>query len=364
MTAWAACLYYKEKAPLKLITAFAIIGFRVFSKQDMSSFIMSYQRSHQRQSVLIAIGGNALYDKKSGDNVSEAMVEEVCKHIVAAYRQGYLPVITFGNGPQVGNLLDMAETSAKLFETPIPLDTCVAWTQGEIGYAISMALSRQLRASDINVPVVAVNTTVEVDPCDPAFEKPSKPVGRFITMEEAQLLYEKRGWVVGPDANRGYRRLVPSPRPKRILEADAIAAMIGQGVIVLCCGGGGIPVGRNPETDAWQGLEAVIDKDYTSCLIAKTLGIENVIISTEVENVYLNFGGPDQQPLYRLTLAEARQYQNEGHFSAGSMGPKVAALMDYVEAGSGKARRAFITSLEKVQEALMGKAGTEIYCGD
>lgn len=308
------------------------------------------------ESVLIAIGGNALYDKKSGNNLSPTMVTEVCRRIVEVVQSGYLPVITFGNGPQVGNLLDMAETSARLFETPVTLDTCVSWTQGEIGYWLTRELTKQLLEAGIQSPIMAVNTLVEVNPDDPAFQKPSKPVGKFIDAEEAQRLYEERGWIVGPDANRGYRRLVPSPRPLRILEADPIQHLIQHEFIVMCCGGGGIPVYL--KDGVFQGIEAVIDKDFTSCLLAKTLNIENLIICTEVENVYLNFGKPDQMALRRLSLSEAEQYQQEGHFGAGSMGPKVAAMIDYVQHGG---KRAFITSLEKVVEALAGKAGTEIH---
>ncbi len=310
------------------------------------------------ESVLIAIGGNALYDKKSGNNLCPKMVEAVCQRIVQVFQSGYLPVVTFGNGPQVGNLLDMAETSARLFETPVTLDTCVSWTQGEIGYWLARELTRQLQAAQCPRTVMAVNTMVEVDPADPAFQKPSKPVGRFISADEAQRLYEERGWIVGPDANRGYRRMVPSPRPLRIVEAEAIRELIAQGVITLCCGGGGIPV--YVKDGVFQGIEAVIDKDFTSCLLAKTLKIENLIICTEVENVYLHFGEPNQTALRRLSLAEAEQYQAEGHFGAGSMGPKVAAMIDYVRHGG---KRAFITSLEKVVEALAGQAGTEIHAG-
>ncbi len=308
------------------------------------------------ESVLIAIGGNALYDKKTGNNLSPAMVTEVCSRIVEVYLQGYLPVITFGNGPQVGNLLDMAETSARLFESPVTLDVCVSWTQGEIGYWLSRELTRQLLARGINKPIMALNTLVEVNPDDPAFQKPSKPVGKFISAEEAQQLYEERGWIIGPDANRGYRRLVPSPRPLRIVEAEAIQALIDNRFMVLCCGGGGIPVYL--KDGVFQGLEAVIDKDFTSCLLAKTLKIENLIICTEVENVCLNFGTPQQQALHRISVAEAEGYMEEGHFGAGSMGPKVAAMIDYVRHGG---KRAFITSLDKVVDALAGKAGTEIH---
>ncbi len=308
------------------------------------------------ESVLVAIGGNALYDKQSGDNLSTAMVTEVCTRVLEILALGYLPVVTFGNGPQVGNLLDMAETSARLFSTPVTLDTCVSWTQGEIGYWLTRELRRQLLASGNETPVMAVNTLVEVNPDDPAFAKPSKPVGKFINAEEAQLLYEQRGWIIGPDANRGYRRMVPSPRPLRILEAEPIRKLIEQGCLVLCCGGGGIPVYQ--KDGVLQGIEAVIDKDYTSCLLAKTLSIENLIICTEVENVYLNFGKPEQEVLRRLPLPEAERYQAEGHFGAGSMGPKMAAMIDYVHHGG---KRAFITSLEKTVDALSGKAGTEIY---
>jgi carbamate kinase len=311
------------------------------------------------ESVLIAIGGNALYDKRSGNNLAPEMVATVCQKVVEVYQQGYLPVVTFGNGPQVGNLLDMAETSVRLFSSPVTLDVCVSWTQGEIGYWLSRELTRQFLAKGIQVPVMAVNTLVEVDPADPAFQKPTKPVGKFIDAEEAQRLYEERGWIVGPDANRGYRRLVPSPRPLRILEAEPVGNLIAQGVITLCCGGGGIPVYQ--KNGVLQGIEAVIDKDFTSCLLAKTLKIDNLIICTEVENVYLNFGKPEQTALRRLSLAEAMQYLEDGHFGAGSMGPKVAAMIDYVQHGG---KRAIITSLEKVTEALAGRAGTEIHADE
>jgi carbamate kinase len=250
----------------------------------------------------------------------------------------------------------MAETSARMFKDPITLDICVSWTQAEIGYSLTREIQSQLRAAGIDMPVIAVNTMVEVDPKDPAFEKPSKPVGRFISPEEAQRLYLERGWLVGPDANRGYRRLVPSPMPLRIHEAQSIGALIDQNIITLCCGGGGIPFYY--KDNVIQGLEAVIDKDYTSCLIAKTLGIENLIICTEVENIYLNFGQPDQVALRRVPLHEAETYIAEGHFSAGSMLPKVAALVDYIKHGG---QRAFITSIPKMTEALAGQAGTEIY---
>ncbi len=306
--------------------------------------------------VLIAIGGNAIYDKAGGNNLDRKLVQEVCRNIVDVVRRGYLPVITFGNGPQVGNLLDMAETSARMFSEEITLETCVSWTQGQIGYWLSNELSTQLIRAGLEYTVMATITTVEVDPDDPAFEHPTKPIGKFISPEVAQRLYEERGWLVGPDANRGYRRIVPSPMPLRIIEAGAIDRLISQNTITLCCGGGGVPVFRTPE--GIRGIEAVIDKDYTSCLLAKTLKIENLIICTEVENVFLNFGTPEQKALGRLSIEEARRYMEEGHFSAGSMGPKIAAMIDYVESGG---ERAFITSIPSMSQALDGEIGTEIH---
>jgi carbamate kinase len=307
--------------------------------------------------VLVAIGGNALYDKSQGNNLHDPFVKTICAKLVEVVRAGYQPVITFGNGPQVGNLYDMAETSVRLFPEPVTLDTCVSWTQGEIGYRLARELQSQLSSAGFERTVVAVNTTAVVSPEDAAFQKPTKPVGRFISPEEAELLYNERGWIIGPDANRGYRRMVPSPRPLEILEADAIERMVAAGVIVLCCGGGGIPVAWT-EAGRLRGIEAVIDKDYTSCLLAKTLQLENLVICTEVQNICLHFGTPQQTPLRQVTVAQAKQYLGEGHFPPGSMGPKVAAMIDYLEHGG---RRAFITDLESLVAALQGQAGTEIH---
>lgn len=309
--------------------------------------------------VLIAIGGNALYDKATGSNLDAAKVTTVCENVVAVLKAGYIPIITYGNGPQVGNLLNMSETATGEHGPPTTLDTCVAWTQGEIGFRLRAELSRQLRLNGLDALVMAVITTVEVDPKDPAFQNPSKPVGRFLDQAEAERLAQERGWVVGEDSNRGYRRRVPSPRPKRILELEATGRLIKNGVITFCCGGGGIPVWE--QNGFLYGIEAVIDKDYTSCLLAKGLGIENLIICTEVETMYLNFGKPDQTPLRRVSLAEAERYLKAGHFAAGSMGPKVEALVDYLRHGG---KRAFITNLENVTSALAGDRGTEIYVSE
>lgn len=311
------------------------------------------------QRILIAIGGNALYDKEGGNNLHPAQVETICDHIVDVTRQGYLPVITFGNGPQVGNLLDMAETSARLFSSRVTLETCVAWTQGQMGYWLANTLSTRLIRAGLPHTVMATITSVEVDPNDPAFQHPSKPIGKFITPEIAQKLYEERGWHVGPDACRGYRRLVPSPRPKAILEIRALKTLVDQGVIVLCCGGGGVPVVR---TDSGlKGVEAVIDKDYASCLLATSLGIERLVICTDVRHVYLDYGTPQARTLGQVASADARRYLAEGQFSSGSMGPKVEALLDYLDAGG---EQALITSLDSLSEALAGRTGTRFVRGE
>jgi carbamate kinase len=307
------------------------------------------------ETLLIAVGGNALYDKATGNNLDQHQLDVVCQRIAGAIKLNFLPVITFGNGPQVGNLLDMAETSARMFKDPVTLDTCVSWTQGEIGYRLQQTLHNHIVKA--NLPprtIMAVNTTVAVDPADPAMLAPSKPIGRFISPEEAQQLYEERGWIIGPDANRGYRRLVPSPRPKRIIEAPAIKALVAAGHIVLCGGGGGVPV-KIATDDTITGVEAVIDKDFTSCLLAQTLGIDNVLICTEVEHVYLHYGQPQQQALGDVTLSEARQHSADGQFAAGSMGPKVTAMIDFLANGG---KRAMITNLDNLERALKGETGT------
>ena len=307
------------------------------------------------ETLLIAVGGNALYDKATGNNLDQQQLDVVCHRITEAVKLGFLPIVTFGNGPQVGNLLDMAETSARMFKDPVTLDTCVAWTQGEIGYRLQQTLHNHMAQAGLPPrTVVAINTTVEVDPEDPAMLAPSKPIGRFISPEEAQQLYEQRGWIIGPDANRGYRRLVPSPRPQRIVEAKAIKGLVDAGHIVLCGGGGGVPV-KTTNGNLLSGVEAVIDKDFTSCLLAQTLNIDNVLICTEVEFVYLHFGKPEQQALRDVTLSEARQYMADGHFAAGSMGPKVAAMIDFLAQGG---KRAMITNLDNLERALQGETGT------
>ena len=319
------------------------------------------QGSNPPQRVLIAIGGNALYDKHSGVLVDTRVLETLARDLVAIIQAGYSPVITFGNGPQVGQLLDMAETSVRMFARPVTLDTCVAWTQGEIGYKLLNILQNKIWQAKLPHTVLSVQTSVVVNPDDPAFQNPTKPIGRFITPEEADQLYVERGWIIGPDSNRGYRRMVPSPKPQRVLEMAALIPLIQDPhVIPLCGGGGGVPVfiddtGIHP-------IEAVVDKDYTSCVLAKSLNIPNLLICTEVDAVYLHYGQPEQVALRTVTLSEAEKYMAQGHFSAGSMGPKVAALLDYLRISDNDTipiiKRAMIGSVETMLQTLLGKAGT------
>ena len=306
------------------------------------------------KTLLIAIGGNALFDATDGNNINPTQIGAVCDEIIQVIDQGYLPVITFGNGPQVGNLLEMSEQYTLPPKWPIPLDVCVAWTQAEIGYELTKQLSNRLAQRKLPIGnVLAVNSTVVVSAEDPAFLNATKFVGNFYPESAARTLSEERGWEMKPDSNRGYRRVVPSPKPLRVLEETAIRTLIEQGNIVMCGGGGGIPVAE--EDGLLRGVEAVIDKDYTACLLATRLGIEEVVICTAIDQAYLNFGTPEQTPLDIVTVTQARIYLADGQFPPGSMGPKVEALLRFVEQGG---NRATLTRLERLNEALAGQTGT------
>ncbi len=307
------------------------------------------------KTVLIAVGGNALFDKEGTNNIDPRKLQVVCTQIVSVIQMGYQPVVTFGNGPQVGNLLEMAEQYTKPPAWPIPLDVCVAWTQGEIGYFLSKALYNDLQAYNVQMPVMAINTTVVVDPQDPAFINATKPVGNFFTRAQAEQMAEERGWQMKQDADRGYRRVVPSPKPQQIIEEEPIRQLVAGGCVILCGGGGGIPVAM--EDGMLRGVEAVIDKDYTTCLLGKRLGIETLIICTEIDNLYLNYGTPQQEPIQTLTTKDAKRHLVDGQFPPGSMGPKIEALLDFIEQGG---KSAILCKLETLKEALKGQAGTKI----
>ena len=307
--------------------------------------------------IVIALGGNAL---QSGDTepTAEAQLEVVkktCEQIAEISRRGYEMAVVHGNGPQVGRILLASET-AKDTVPPMPFDVCGAMSQGYIGYHIQQALKYALNARNRNYPVVSLTTQVIVDRRDPAFRNPTKPIGPFYTAEEAGKLEQEKGYVMREDAGRGWRRVVPSPLPQKIVEIGAVR-LLWDHAIVITCGGGGVPVVENPD-GTLEGVAAVIDKDFAAELLAEEVGADALLILTEVEKVAIRFGKPDQEDLGHLNLAEAARYAEEGQFGVGSMLPKVEAAMKFVRNNPG--RKAIITSLDKCLDALDGKTGTVI----
>ncbi|MCD6086782.1 MAG: carbamate kinase [Candidatus Hydrothermae bacterium] len=310
--------------------------------------------------AVVAIGGNSLIKDKSHQTVEDQYeaVKETAVHIADLIESGFNVVITHGNGPQVGFILLRSEIAKKVINLhPVPLDACGADTQGAIGYAIQRALRNEFRKRGKEKDVVTVVTMVVVDKNDPAFQNPSKPIGPFYTEEEAKEKIEAEKWIMKEDAGRGWRRVVPSPIPRKIVEINAIKTLVEKGFVVVGVGGGGIPVIEDDENGQIVGVEAVIDKDYASSLLARELGADYFIISTAVEKVYLNFGTPDQKPIDRMTLEEARKYLKEGHFKEGSMAPKIRAVIEFLEAGG---EAAIITSPESIVRAIKGETGTWI----
>ncbi len=308
------------------------------------------------KSAVIAIGGNAIQGPKEKPTaeVMRKNLETTASYLVEAL-DGMNVVITHGNGPQVGNLL-VQQDLAKEKLPPLPLDLNDAYTQGMLGYLIVQALENQLAKKKIERKSAALVTQVVVDKEDPAFKNPTKPVGPFYSAEEAEKLSREKGWKIKEDAGRGYRRVVPSPQPLDVVEKDLVKQLIEQGVITVTVGGGGIPVVRK-EDGTIEGVEAVIDKDRASSLLARILDVDIFVILTGVEKVYVNFGKPNQKALDRVTISEASKLMEEGHFPAGSMGPKIESAIAFVKATN---RQCVITSLEKVSEALEGKSGTFI----
>jgi carbamate kinase len=307
--------------------------------------------------VMLAIGGNSLIKDKNHIALSwqYETLKETVKYIVDLIAEGLNMVITHGNGPQVGFIYRRGELGRH--ELPlIPLDICGADTQGAIGYMIQKALLNEFRKRGIAKKVTTVVTQTIVDRNDPSFEHPTKPIGSFMLEKEALANEKKLGWHVVEDAGRGFRRVVPSPIPKEIIELDVIRLLVESGYIVIATGGGGIPVIRNEQGDI-EGVEAVIDKDLGSSLLARNLGADTFIILTAVDAVYLNFGKEYQKPVSRATLSEIRQYMAEGHFKPGSMRPKIEAIIQFLEGGGSKA---IITSPKNLLRAIKGEAGTTI----
>ncbi len=306
--------------------------------------------------IVIAVGGNSLIRAGQRGTIDEqrenAQVTAECIAEVAA--SGHEIVVTHGNGPQVGSQLLRSEAAAAQTYT-VPLDVCVAMTQGEIGFSLQNCLQASLRKRNIHRPVVTVVTQVVVDLSDPAFERPTKPVGPFYSRDVAEQKRRDLHWNIVEDAARGYRRVVASPLPLDIVELEVIQDLISRDVIVIAVGGGGIPVVR--DGDSYRGVEAVIDKDRASALLAAKLKFERFIISTEVEQVYLNFRKPGQTALKSITTADAERYLAEGHFSEGSMKPKVEAALDFLSAGG---HHVIITDPAHLASSLDGSTGTHI----
>lgn len=307
--------------------------------------------------AVVAVGGNSLIKDKAHQTVPDqyAAAEESMARIADMIEAGWDVVITHGNGPQVGFILRRTELALHELH-PVPLDYCGADTQGAIGYMFQRALYNEFRKRGLAKQAATVITQALVDRNDPAFKNPSKPIGSFMDEGTASKHSQADGWAVVEDAGRGWRRVVPSPLPKRIIERDAIETLIRAGYVVISNGGGGIPVVEDAEGNL-LGVEAVIDKDFGAALIATSIKAEMFLITTAVEKVALHYNKPDQRWLDRMTLAEARQYLAEGHFAKGSMEPKIQAIIGYLEGGG---REALITDPENIGRAMAGETGTRI----
>ncbi len=307
--------------------------------------------------AVVAVGGNALIKDKTHKTVQDqfACAKDTMTHIVDMIEKGWDVVVTHGNGPQVGFILRRSELAKDVLHE-VPLDYCGADTQGAIGYMFQMALHNEFKKRGIDKHAATVVTQTVVDKKDPAFENPTKPIGTFMEEDEAKNRMDHDGWTVVEDAGRGWRRVVPSPLPVKIVEAPAISDLIHAGFTVVGVGGGGIPV-IELEDGTLKGVEAVIDKDFGSSLLAMLIKADLFVISTAVEKVAINFNTPDEKWLDQMTVAEAKQYIAEGHFAPGSMLPKVKAIIQYLENGG---KKALITDPEHIGEALDGKTGTWI----
>ncbi|RKX41330.1 MAG: carbamate kinase [Thermotogae bacterium] len=305
---------------------------------------------------VIAIGGNAVNrpgEKPSAENMMRNL-KETMRYLIDIIKD-HSVVITHGNGPQVGNLL-LQQEAARDMVPPFPIDVNDAQTQGSLGYMICQTLYNSLIERNVKKEIAAVVTQIVVDPEDPAFQNPTKPIGPFYSEEEAKRIMEEKKWTMVEDAGRGWRRVVPSPIPVDIIEKDVIRFLVDNGFVVIAAGGGGIPVIRLKD-GTLKGVEAVIDKDRASSLLAQELDADMFIILTGVEKVYLNFNKPDQIPLDKLTAEDAEKYLKEGHFPPGSMGPKIESAIDFVKK-TGK--QCLITDMRKLKQALEGKTGTKI----
>ena len=308
------------------------------------------------KTAVVAIGGNSLIKDENHQTVFDQFeaVRQGCVPIAGMIAQGWKVAVTHGNGPQVGFILLRSELASRAVHT-VPLDVCGAETQGEIGYMIQQSLQNELANRGVEKCVASVVTQVVVDAKDPAFKNPTKPIGPFYERKEAEECGRKRGWKMVEDSGRGWRRVVPSPTPLRIVELDVIETLVNRGFVPVCVGGGGIPVVEN--ADGLVGVEAVVDKDLSSALLAVGLKADLFLVSTAVEKVALNYGKPNERWIGEMSLAEAKKYLEKGHFPAGSMGPKIQAVINYLANGG---KKALITSPDCIERALLGETGTWI----
>jgi carbamate kinase len=310
--------------------------------------------------AVVAVGGNALIRDKDHLSIPDQYEEAAitAHHIADMIEAGWNVIVTHGNGPQMGFILRRSELSINEV-APVPMDYAGADLQGAIGYMFLKAFRNEFKARGLKHEPVAVVTETLVDRNDAAFKDPTKPIGSHMDEARAKELAAKQGWVVKDDAGRGWRRVVPSPMPKRIIDLDAIKHLASAGYVVIACGGGGIPVIEDDEGKI-HGIEAVIDKDLASSLLARTIGADLFMVSTAVEQVAINFNKPDQRWLDRITVSEAKRFYAEDHFDKGSMGPKIQALVDYLEAGG---REGLITNPPNIGRALAGETGTRMVPG-
>ncbi len=311
---------------------------------------------HIKKLAVVALGGNALIIDKNRKTIPDQFdaVRETVMHITAMIADGWQVVITHGNGPQVGFILRRSELSLHELH-PVPLDYCGADTQGAIGYMLQKALRNEFKKRGIDKKAVTVVTQVEVDVKDPAFKNPSKPIGSFLEEETAKQRMAN-GQVFVEDSGRGWRQVVPSPKPERIIEIEAIKNLVDHGFIVVTVGGGGIPVVEKP-SGFIRGIEAVIDKDFASGLLANQIDADLLLITTAVEKVAINFNKPNQEWLSQMTVVEAERYIDEGHFAPGSMLPKIQAILKFLKDGG---KQALITNPPNIKRALDGETGTWI----
>ncbi len=306
--------------------------------------------------VVVALGGNAILQPGQVGTFEEQLfnIDQAMRRIAQLVEDGWQVVLTHGNGPQVGNLLIQNALAAKTI-APMPMDVCGAMSQGQIGYMLEQSLLNHFRKRKLDVPVVTVMTQVAVDPKDEAFAHPSKPVGPFYSEAEAKKMMLEEGLAMREDAGRGWRRVVPSPDPKEIVPRQAVVDQVDDGLCVICSGGGGVPVVRS-RAGALSGIDAVIDKDLAAALLAQNVRADSLLILTDVPNAYVHYNTPEQKALTRVTVSEMEAYAADGHFKAGSMGPKVQACLRFVHYGG----ESIIGSLTQVVQDMRGEAGTHI----